>query len=416
MRAARLPVGVALLVASLLGCGDPPGPSGDTIRVGLLAPFSGDLEALGKSMKNAAGLALSEINAAGGVLGRQLELLTEDTATDPVKAEAAARRLAESGVVALVGPAASSEALSVLPVIKAHALPMISASATSPALTAADDGGLFFRTVASDAKQGVVAANYAAKLGKKTAGVLYLDNAYGQGLASAFQAQFEKNGGVVKNAVPFKQMTDQEIEAYSFDAETKAVFKDQPELIFLISYYKAGAKITLQAKSLASYKPTIMGSDGSYGPDFLDNADPSVITGMVGTAPSPPAGDVNYKAFADRYQRQFGLKAEFYSENHYDAFYLIALAITASGAASREGVLGALGEVSGPPGTMLGVGASGWAELAKQAKTIDYEGASGAIDWDAAGDVTRAIYVIWEVVQGSGGKLETKVIETIELK
>ncbi|HEX9859855.1 MAG TPA: ABC transporter substrate-binding protein, partial [Nitrospirota bacterium] len=354
----------------------------------------------GNYRKAAAELAVAEINQSG-LLDKKLELAAEDDETDPDKGVAAAERLRQSGVVAIIGSAASSVTIKAAEQVSIpNDILQVSPSSTSPLITSVSDNGLLWRTAPSDVYQGKIAASYAkGTLGKTTAGIIYVDNAYGQGLAGAFKAEFEKAGGTVLSSVPYQALKDTEVALHDFTSAVSTLMTGNPELVYLVSYYLDGAKITLAMKQhvTASYKPLLMGVDGNYGSVFLANADADVVEGMVGTAPSPPLEDVNYKTFSVNYKAMYGLEPPIYTANTYDAVYLLAYAMLKANSTASRDVAARLLEVS-REGEAVNVAqfADGKAKIAA-GTDINYEGASGKVDFDESGDITSGSYLIWKV-------------------
>lgn len=400
---------VLILFLQFASCSDnkndlpyiPTNPSSDSIKIGILLPFSGTLVCTGNYDKAAAELAVKEINQTG-IFDKQLELVAEDDETNPDKGVAAAERLHQSGVVAIIGSAASSVTLQTAEQVSIpNNILQVSPSSTSPMITAVSDNGLLWRTAPSDVYQGMIAANYAAvTLGKTTAGILYVDNEYGQGLAGSFQAEFEKLGGTVLDSVPYAALKDTEVALHDFSAAVSTLMSGKPQIVYLISYYLDGAKITLAMKQhlTATYKPLLMGVDGNYGSVFLANADAAVVEGMIGTAPSPPLDDVNYKTFSVNYQSLYGIEPPIYTANTYDAVYLVAYAMLKANSTAATDIAAKLLEVSKIGDTVnVGQFADGKAKIAA-GTDINYEGASGKVDFDANGDITSGSYQIWEVV------------------
>ena len=186
-------VAVAGLLVIASGCGSaseeqPAAP----LKIGLLLDFTGSPEA-SADRKRAFDLAIRHVNEGGGVLGMPVEGIAADATRDPSVAVEAARRLVEvEGVHAIVGPNASAASLQVSQSVSGtFHIPTISPSATSPQLTGADDGGYFFRTALSDAAQGPVLAQVTRERGFDNVGLVYQDDAYGQGLAEAFEESWD---------------------------------------------------------------------------------------------------------------------------------------------------------------------------------------------------------------------------------
>ena len=170
------------------------------LKIGLLLDLSSGSAEVYRDRQRAFELAIEHVNEGGGVFGLPVAVAVADATADPEKAVAAARRLVEvEGVHAIVGPNASASALPVAErVIGPAAIPTISFSATSPALTNVADNDFLFRTALSDVSQGPVLAALARELGFDNVGLLHVDDAWGRGLAGTFEAAWD---GPVK-AVP----------------------------------------------------------------------------------------------------------------------------------------------------------------------------------------------------------------------
>ncbi len=176
------------------------------IKMGVMLSFTGPIESLTPAMAAGAEMAIAEVNEAGTLLGGATvtPVRADATCIDSAAATAAAERLITSdGINAMVGPDCSGVTGAVLAnVAVPNGMAMISPSATSPALSAAEDNGLFFRTAPSDARQGEVLANLLIEKGITSAAVTYTNNDYGKGFADAFQSSYEAAGGSVTLSSP----------------------------------------------------------------------------------------------------------------------------------------------------------------------------------------------------------------------
>jgi branched-chain amino acid transport system substrate-binding protein len=409
---------LSLLFAAflLVACGDDDdknGGGGAAIKIGLMAPFSGPLEGFGKAMRQAAEMAAEEITNAGGLLkGQKLVIVSEDDGTDPDKAEAAAKKLkTDAAIIALVGPATSSSAARVAEK-ETSDIVAISPSATSPGLEGKSKN--FFRTISSDKWQGAAAAKYVdEKLGTakdKNIAVLHIDNSYGEGLGKAFRDELVKRN--YTGTITLEKYPEQsDYGTYDFSQHVTNVFGNQPEVVFMVTYFEDGAKFTAAVKTAgvitSSYTPTLVGCDGNYSSQFLSDAEPTVIDGMIGTSPTPPKSDANYIKFANAFKAKFNIAAdkdpELFSETTYDAVYLLAYAIEKAGKAERGLIQAQLKAMSGPPGDKINVAEWAKGKKAAAAGDIDYFGASGEIDWDDNNDTVPGNYIIWTA---KGGKFE----------
>ena len=377
----------------------------ETIKIGVLAPLTGSFEGLGEGVKNATSLAVSEINANGGVLDKNIELILEDDGSGAKKALEGAKKLIDQGVTSIVGPATSGATVPVSnDVTIPKNIPIISYFATSPAVTGIKDNNLVWRTIPSDAFQGVIAARNAFNEYKaRKVGVLYVDSPYGRGISEVFKQEFIKLGGTVPNFVSYPEKDDAEIASFDYAPKVKELFNGNPDLIYLVTYFKDGAKITVSAKGYtsASYKPTILGCDGNYGDDFRNNADQSFIEGMVGTAPVPPKSEPNYTSFTKNYLEKFKKEPPAFTETAYDAVYLLAYSMLKAGKTDSKSIIDNLKPVSSG-GQAINVNEFKKAsDMIKKGEDIDYQGASGKVDLDDNGDVTSGNYVLWKI---EGGK------------
>ena len=170
----------------------PPPP----LIVGQLNAFTGSLSYFGPAHRNAAALAADHVNRAGGIRGASMIIISGDTGVNPVQGVDAARALVDvENAVAIIGALASGVTL---PVATSVTVPkkrlQISGASTSPAITVLEDDDYLFRTAVSDAAQGAVLARLAQEEGYKSAGIMYINNAYGEGLANQFEQTFTSSG------------------------------------------------------------------------------------------------------------------------------------------------------------------------------------------------------------------------------
>jgi len=393
------------LTAILLGCGDDASGPTETdddappIKIGLLTTLSGALSRIGPAHRAAVNMAAEEINDGGGVLGRTIEIVVADTGTDPEKATAGARELIAQDVAAIVGPNISSSVIEVATKVTVpEGMLLISPSATAGEITALEDDGLIWRTAASDAFKGKIAAHYAFESGSRTAGLLLIDNSFGRGLAAEFAAEFTRLGGRVVNTIDYPELRIEEIEGYDYRPHLVEVMEEEPDLIYLISLVEDGIKIVISANDLLS---------STYHPRFLSEIPPTEqLLGEVGTyeglivISQESSTDQNHVVFLEKYQDRYQSAPELFTESAYDALYLLALAMGQAGSTAPADIAAQLQSVSSG-GTKIGVGEfTHAAELIAQVQDIDYDGASGAIDYDANGDVTSGTFQVWKIEDG----------------
>jgi branched-chain amino acid transport system substrate-binding protein len=386
-----------LLVMPLLATqgGQPAVAQDEPLRIGALFPFTGDLSDFGPAFMQAAELAANEINAGGGVNGQPIELVQGDSGTAPQQAVEDARRLIElEGVSAIVGPAASGEVLSTVESVAGPAgVLVITPSATSPALTIANDEDFLFRTTISDAAQGVVMADLAQEQGFQTACTLYVNNPYGQGLSDAFAARFTELGGTVTVQVPHEQ------EQASYASELATCTEGDPDVLIAIAYPESG-RVFLRELVEAGNPPSVIFSDGLKSPDLFAELGWDVFAGSYGTAAGAAESDAA-AAFDAAWEEAYGEVPSYpYLREVYDAIYLIALAAEKADSVDSAAIRDALREVASDPGTVASPGTEGWqaaVEGITAGDDLNYEGAVGPVDLDEAGDVSKGTIIIWQV-------------------
>jgi branched-chain amino acid transport system substrate-binding protein len=411
MANARLEVLFALAALALVGCDSARAVAVDAgveegaIQVGLLVPLTGPMSTAVSSAKQAAELAAAEINEAGGVLGRPLRVTVADDGSSALRAKQAASQLIADGAVALVGPSTSDAASAVIKEVTVGSAgrPVVSYAAASPALSTVADNALFFRTVSSDAAQGEVAADYAHdELEVATAGVLYVNDLYGKGLAQAFKARFEQKGGQLASFVSYPARSS--YASHDFSQAAAALLSTGPELVFLVTYIDDGARFTHEAaKYVAGYHPTFMGCGTNRFPDFVKRAAAGVVEGMVGVAPGPVSSSgPEHGVFAAAFFAKHGVQPAQFADGAYDAIYLLAFGLEKAGQADPSSLGPVLVELSGPPGDEVGPG--GWdtgVSALKDTGDLDYQGASGPVDWSSVGEVGAGSISIWRVKNGA---------------
>jgi branched-chain amino acid transport system substrate-binding protein len=384
------------LLATILGPSARAQDDAGPLRIAVLFPFTGDLSDFGEPFLNSAQLAVDTINAAGGVNGQPIELVQGDSATSPQQAVEEARRLIElEGVSAIVGPAGSGETLPVAESVTGPAGVLeITMSATSPALTIANDNDFLFRTTISDAAQGIVMADLARNQGYESACVLYVNNAYGQGLNDAFAEQFTAAGGTITAQVPHEQ------EQASYASEVASCTEGNPDVLVAAAYPESG-RVFLRELAEAGDAPAVIFSDGLKSPEMFADLGWEVFEGNYGTAAGlfeSDATGVFDRAWEDAYGE---IPAVPYLREINDAIYLIALAAEQVDSTDPTAIRDVLREVANEPGTVVGPGQEGW-QAAVQAidagEDINYEGAAGSVDLDENGDVSKGAILIWQVI------------------
>ena len=366
------------------------------LKIGFLADYSGALAEFGPAIQTGAALAIQHINAAGGVWGRDVVLVTGDTGLDPTQATEEARRLIEvEGVHAIVGPLASSITLAVVESVAADAgVPVISPSATSPQITRAQDNDFLFRSTVSDAAQGPVLAQLATTQGLSRVGVIYLNDPYGQGLAEAFASAW----GGEANLVP---ITDGQA---SYLAELQQAAEDGAQALVAIAFPVQAEVFLREALELRLFNHFLF-VDGTKSQDLIDAIGGEYLDGMQGTAPNPGPESDSQSAFKDAYLAEYGeLSPLPFIVEAYDAAIAIGLAAELAGSPDSTEIRDALRSVAAPPGDSYSAGADGIAsalEAIRDGDPVDYAGAATSLDWDQNGDITSGYIGIWQYAEGT---------------
>lgn len=386
--------------ATLLAATYLAGPAAaEGLRIGALIPLTGGLASYGESSLNGMRLAVEEANAAGGVLGGEVELVVGDTQTRSQPAVDAAKRLVTvEGVAGLLGALSSGNTIPVATAVSAvEGVPQISNASTAPTITTLEDNDFLFRTVPSDAQQGVVLGNLVKGQGIDSVAILYVNNDYGKGLAESFEASYVAAGGTVTGSSAFEPNKS------SYRGELQDLAGASPDALLLVAYPDDGGLLILRQSLEEGFFQRFVFTDGmkttQVASDFGE-----FIDGTFGTAPgSVESGEGD--AFVAAYEARYGeLPPLPFIDSAYDAAMIMMLAAEAAGSSDPVAIRDQIRAVAGAPGEKVGPGEFARAkELIAAGTDIDYEGASGGHAFDANGDV-GGTYEHWIV---SGGAIET---------
>jgi branched-chain amino acid transport system substrate-binding protein len=369
--------------ASSAGGGD------GTLTLGTLLPETGSLAFLGPPEFAGVDLAVQDINEAGGVLGEDVEVIdgdSGDTTTDI--ANQTVDRLLAQDADAIIGAASSGVSLTVIDKITGAGVVQFSPANTAPDFTDYDDNGLYFRTAPSDVLQGQVLAQVIADEGIGTIGILALQDPYGEGLANFITESFEASGGQVAETIIYDPA------AQNYDAEVQQMAATDPEAVVVIGFDESARIITSMIEAgIGPGDIPVFGTDGNMGNALGEQfeGEPGALEGMRGTT---PLTDLS-KDFRDRLLEIDPDLSDFnYAGESYDAAVVIALAAIAAESDAGE----ALGEeIAGV--TLEGTKCTDFEEcsgLLEDGEDIDYDGITGPIDLDDAGDPTSASFAVLE--------------------
>ena len=321
----------SVLTSSLLltGCGqqaaeeEPAG--GETIKIGWIGSLTGDQAVWGQCESNTVKMFFENINANGGLLGKQVEVITYDTRGEATEAVNAVKRLTgQDKVVAIIGPNASGQAIPISTVLEEMQVPDIATVATNPKVTVGDDGKVkpfSFRVCFIDPYQGAVAAGYAADILKyKKAAVLYdVGDDYSQGLTQFFEETFTAKGGQIVAKEGFKTGD------VDFRAQLTKIKQADPEVIFMPYFFKEVALSSKQARELG-IAATLMGGDGWPSEQLLSMAKDAVNNCYF--VNHLDFEDPSVQDFRNSYKEKYGKDVELNGYLAFDASQMLTDAIT----------------------------------------------------------------------------------------
>jgi branched-chain amino acid transport system substrate-binding protein len=351
-----------LVVLVFTGCGQEPAPQGDTIKLGTVGPLSGNTATYGVSTKRGVEIAVEEINQNGGINGKTITLVSEDSKGDQAEAANATQKLvSQDKVAAIVGAVLSSETLAAAPIANDAGVPMISSSSTAPGIP--DVGPFIFRNCIADEVQADQLAEYAVnELGFSKYAILYTKNDYGEALKDTFEAKLEELG---KKALIIESYVDGDND---FNAQITKIANQKPEAIYIGGYYTEAAKIAQQAKQ-KGLDVVILGGDGFYSPKLIELGG-EAIEGAVFTAgfyDKDPAENV--QKFVTAFKAKFNEDPDMFAAQAYDAAMIVIEAMKQAGADSQ-------------------------AIQAEMAKIKDFPGITGNTSFAENGDAVKDILIL----------------------
>jgi branched-chain amino acid transport system substrate-binding protein len=353
------------------------GAGGGVIKVGEFASLTGKEATFGQSSHEGTLLAIEELNASGGVLGRKFELLTEDDLSKAGEPATVVNKLiSRDGVVAILGEVASSRSLEAAPICQQNKIPMISPSSTNPKVT--ETGDFIFRVCFIDPFQGTVMANFASKTlkAKKVSVFTDVKSDYSKGLAKYFKEGFIAAGGQIVAELDFNGGDK------DFKAQLTAIKSANPDAIFVPGYYTDAALICIQAKQLGLNVP-LFGGDGWESEDLVKIGQEAVEGQYFSTHYAPDVATEKSKNFVTAYQKRYNSKLpDAMAALGYDSAMILADAIKRAGTTDGQKVRDAL------------------------AATKDFEGVTGKTTINEKRDATKAA-VILQVKNGKFHYVET---------
>lgn len=393
---------VALLGALTLGTCCNVGRAAEcTVTVGVVLELTGPAGDYGQAAAKSIELAFRDLNAAGGVRGCRLVAQVKDSQSQSTVAVDAANQLVQlDKVPVIIGGVLSSVTIPMLTAVTGPArILQISPGATSPKLTAlgrqGKSGGLFFRTITSDALQGSVAAKFAIERGMHRMAVIYVNNDYGVDLYNEFARIYKRLGGEIVSATRYNERQS------SYASEVTAAMSSGIDGLYLISTPVDGSTIARAWISLGGPRRFLL-NDGMNSTDFIQGVGAKYLNDAYGTSSgssataSTAAFEQEYKAFA---HMDPGSPA---ADRAYDAAALVGLALAAASRPEPAAIRAALFAVTDPAGTVIHIGADEFAKalaLIRSGKPIRYEGVIGPVSFDSYGDITGP-FRLWRITDG----------------
>jgi branched-chain amino acid transport system substrate-binding protein len=308
----------------------------EPIRIGEYASITGKEASLGQSSHNGTMMAIDDLNAAGGVLGRPLLLITEDTQSKPGESATAAKKLiSRDKVVALLGEVASSRSLEAAPVAQLAKVPMISPASTNPKVT--ETGNYIFRTCFIDPFQGPVMAKFAQEKlrAKRVALIVSNSSAYSIGLAKFFREAFTANGGTIVLEQKYAEGDK------DFKAQLTAIKAAGVDAVFNPGYYNEGALIVLQARDLGLTLP-IFGADSWEAEALIELGGKAIEGAYLCSHYSPADPSPRVQNFVQAYKKRFGSTPDSNASLGYDSVLVLVDAIKRAGSTDRAKIRDAL--------------------------------------------------------------------------
>lgn len=335
----------SIVAASLLSaCQTQPGGGGDKVRIGVFMSLTGSTANFGISSVNGIKLAADEVNAAGGINGKQIELLVEDDRSDASEAATIVTKfVTQDQVHAVIGEVASSRSIAAAPIAQNAKIPMLTPSSTNPEVT--KKGDFIFRSCFIDPVQGAAIAQFAAKsLGAKTAAIMVdRKNDYSTGLEKVINETFTRMGGRIA-ATQSYQEGDQD-----FNAQLTSLKGSNPEVIFVPGYYNDVGLIAKQARDKGITVPLI-GGDGWDSVQLYQIGGTALNGSYFTNHYSPYDTDPKVQKFVNDYKARYNTVPDALAATAYDAARIMFDAIKRSKSLNGPDIRDALAATKEFPG------------------------------------------------------------------
>jgi branched-chain amino acid transport system substrate-binding protein len=356
------------------------------LRVGVLLPLTGPGAGLGLSMKATVDLAVSQINDAGGVTGQSVEVRIADEGADIATATKALDDLIGADVDAVIGPASSTVALSLLGTVRRNQVLTCSPTATALTLDAYPDDGLFFRTVPSDSLQAEAIARAIDLTGRASVGILYVDDAYGRPFATKLTDALGERSIAVSANIPYSMSTSDD-----FAGAAEQLVRAGAEAVAIIGDGTTGPRVAVAVlgATAGSEVPVIVNDAmrGQPAAGVFTQLPIDELSRLQGVAPRALSDNVEFaKLLHDRAPGVSGL----FAVNAYDCMNLVALAAEAAGSTTSRDIAGRIPAVANG-----GTRCQSFPDCADDLhanRNIDYDGPSGQLQLDLDGDPNHGVF------------------------
>jgi ABC-type branched-subunit amino acid transport system substrate-binding protein len=391
------------------------------VTVGLVMELTGPAGEYGQAGAKSVEMAFRDINDAGGVAGGcKLVTDTRDSQSQGnVAVDAATQLVQVKKVPVIIGGIISSVSIPILTSVTAPAhVVQVSPASSSPTLTQlARDGktnGVFFRTITSDALQGVAAAKYALDQGLKKLSIVHVNDDFGANMVAEFTKAYQALGGTIVSDTPYNA------KQASYQPEVTKALEGEPDGLYLVATPVDGATIARQWVSQGGPQKFLL-NDGMNSEDFIKNVGAKYLENAYGTSsgtettPSTDYFNANYKAFSNI---DPGAPA---AVQGYDAGAIVGLAIAQAGKAESAAIQDSIRKILDPKGTVIHAGKEEFAkalQLIKDGKPIKYEGVIGPVTFDQYGDITGP-FRLWKVTNGevaTVGEMSAADVDAIKAK
>ncbi len=343
--------------------------AGGNIKIGWGGPLTGDQAFFGKTWLNGAQLAINEVNAAGGLLGKKLEISPLDDQADPKQGTVVAQRFADDkSIVAVIAHFNSGVTIPAEPIYNKARLAEVTNS-TNPKITQLGFDTIF-RPIASDSMQGGTPADYVVnELKLKKAAVVHDKQAFGQGVSDVFAARFKELGGTVTSV---NGITHGDTD---FSAVVTKIKNENPDAIQFGGTQVDGGLLLKQIRAQGMKQP-FFSDDGCYTPEFVQVAGKEAAEGAMVTFQVPPYdSNPTAKKFADDYKKTFNEDPGPYSGNGYIEAQVIVSSVKAAGSADREAIVKAM-------------------------RSVKLDTIYGPIEFDSVGEVKKPAVFLFQVTNG----------------